>query len=83
VVWWNAFLNGSRVPLLFTEGSTSQTYVVPLLVLLFLAFPEGRLGTTWRRVVFGFSVATSFLVSTAFAPFYDPRASALRTASRI
>lgn len=74
VTWFFGNWGNLQVPILPTLGLIGGTLGTPLLAHIALAYPSGRLRTTFERVVLGAIYATSLATSIMLVLTWDPRA---------
>jgi signal transduction histidine kinase len=70
--WYIAVAGNTDPPLLFTLGVLLNNLFVATAIHLLLAFPSGRLGSTFDRVLVGVSYVTTTLGFLPFILFADP-----------
>ena len=73
VVWLLEGLRLSSQPLLFTLGIQMTLLVVPILIHLGMAFPEGRLGSTGARLFVGTLYVYYVVHNVSTWIFFDPQ----------
>jgi signal transduction histidine kinase len=73
VVWLLEGLRLSSQPVLFTLGTQMKLLVLPILIHLGLAFPEGRLGSRSARLFVGTLYAYYVIYNVSNWIFFDPQ----------